>query len=190
MVPISGQDLRFIILIRYTVYLGLWFQPLLHIFPRSNFSKTTSKTPGPGPHWLLEDKNASIRFGQSSRSSGHREAKEPTGRSGHKMSAKGLISNFAPWRVPIGHAKWFGDFVWKGWWFYWWIFIGGEISDLRFFGWSKGHDWKKLVDYKMFYPRHPGPPPEVLYLDPKNKKNIPKAALQEVFGRLGSCLKL
>ena len=35
------------------------------------------------------------------RSSGHREAKEPTGRSsGHKMSAKGLISNFAPWLMP------------------------------------------------------------------------------------------
>ena len=35
------------------------------------------------------------------RSSGHREAKKDK----HKMSAKGLISNFAPWRHPRGERK-------------------------------------------------------------------------------------
>ena len=183
MVPFSGQDLRFIILL--TVYVGLWFQRLCIYFPDPISRKQPAKPRGP-PFDFLEKKKAN-RFdvAKKTRSSGHREAKEPTGRSGHKMSAKGLISNFAPWRKshwPCQMVRWFCvERV---------VVLLVNLATSGFFGWSKGHDWKKLVDYKMFYPRHPGPPPEVRYLDPKNKKNIPKAALQEVFGRLGSCLKL
>ena len=40
----------------------------------------------------------------------------------------------------------------------------------------------KLFTRPNIFPRHPGPPPEVRYLDPKN---IPKTPSQEVFGCLG-----
>ena len=58
------------------------------------------------------------------------------------------------------------------------------VANQGFFLWNKHQQGEslKLFTGPNIFPRHPGPPPEVRYLDPKN---IPKTPSQELFGCLG-----
>ena len=65
----------------------------------------------------------------------------------------------------------------------WTLFGLGILSTfICYCSWEKEHTNASSSEGILSFPRHPGPPPEVRYLDPQN---IPKTPSEDVFGCLG-----